>query len=365
MIDADVGARQLIGLRPIGVGSPWIESLESFLMRLGLVHRVSTAAVVALGLQPFGQRVEHKPDHPGAQRMLLAAGIARMTGEPSVAGLGLGRFGDGLARSYTIKSFHAWCPGCLKGMPEGYFPLVWSLSGYVQCGRHRRPLADACHCGAKFEVGGGQLRDHRCTECSRPLSLSVSDQATSPTPFDRATSRTLERFCKDLQRLAVAPSGPPRLLHAVELAAHHQNLTRSQLASHIGLACDVGRGYWIEDTKMSLAPLARLCTLAGLSIAGLFEDALAEESPPYIHDLRVRAVPLVHSCRRRDYRVIKEATLRHLDDGRTWNLARMARELKCTPATLRTALGKSLSSRVVQTARAARRAAKIRDSESA
>lgn len=348
----------LVGLAPLGIGTPWAESLESYVMRLAVAHSVVPRAVVAFALQPHGRASETKPDQPGVSRMQLATTLAELTAQPAVAGLGLARFAGRVSANHSLKTRHAWCRACLGEMEVPWLPLLWSTQGYLHCDRHDLPLTEACACGAQFAVGSGYLHRFTCNRCGLQLAKSAKGRQASPNSFDRAISRTLEGFCADLARLNLGPLPPPDLKRAAKLVVQRHDQPISVLCKSIGLRRSddlLGEG---DPLVINLGVLARLATLAGVPVAALFDASLWVEAPEAPSPGEGEALTFVHSCGRRDYRAIKETVVRWMAEGRRLSMVAMAERLETTPTNLRFILGAHLSSRVVENAKAARLAEK-------
>jgi len=174
---------QLYHLAPIGMGTPLVEGLSSYLLRLAEAHHV-----VPL------QLVHHVRDIVAEKRDFSSLTIANSHALNSHTGLAQ-RWVDALS-SLTLRSdlrfltmlpwsrvFSAmglmhrylhWCPACWHEWREAgaplYLPLLWSVKVATICLRHQRPLQNRCpHCRQKQPIMAGLLWLGYCLHCRREL----------------------------------------------------------------------------------------------------------------------------------------------------------------------------------------------------
>lgn len=196
----------LVRLMPLGVGTPYIESLRSLFLRLADATSVSptslynflqspdvdTESVVARGRMTaiwdapsfVGMGIVPKGLVQILERVTMVSQLGRLTLLP-LAGK--------IAACRSIHQRRRWCPLCLKeGMEAGnpYGQLLWDLEPVVACPKHRILLHSECRCDTirKLNWEGPKLLPHLCKHCGN--SLGFMDQAAlieaPPTDVTRA-----------------------------------------------------------------------------------------------------------------------------------------------------------------------------------
>lgn len=216
------------GINPEGVGSAYIESATSYLVRLAQAHAVSahvltgevvreeaaarlgSAETITRGRRSDGSgngNIEHlilrpwailggKHKYPrllngtgSAGQDILLPAVSRLTGHSSLASLTMLLWKGSLSSINLLKETQAWCPVCYQQQADGgrpvYSPLLWSLRVVVQCPIHGTPLLDRCHhCRAEvLHIGvplgpklvRGQVGPGHCPTCHGWLGMPLSE----------------------------------------------------------------------------------------------------------------------------------------------------------------------------------------------
>jgi transcriptional regulator with XRE-family HTH domain len=185
---------RLYPLAPIGVGTPWIESLTSYINRLAWAYRVSSKTlaieqVLPHLIKPFylqsdrykqcGWYRSHSMSLNGATEIaknwsgtleLLTArlDIHRMTCIPWTSGLPMAGL---LCR--TVR----WCSACYDDWQQNskpiYQPLLWVLQVMKICPHHRKQLEEQCpSCHMSQSVLTDKItQPGHCTQCNAWLGV--------------------------------------------------------------------------------------------------------------------------------------------------------------------------------------------------
>jgi hypothetical protein len=156
----------LLPLEPIGIGTPFVESLTSYVSRLAEVHAVRVSDLVGYVLAKYapcdGPIVSARTRdcrmgsgfHPGAhsingvsddaRRWIVAVETA--TNRTSLRFLTLSPLKQVFCRQSLFRKIQAWCPACFEDWRQSgsllYLPLLWALRMVSVCVKHRRPLSD-------------------------------------------------------------------------------------------------------------------------------------------------------------------------------------------------------------------------------
>jgi len=179
----------LYHLDPIGVGTPEVESLTSYIARLASAHCLPVQPLLievlapelkyskinrsfsqffkecACSLNGLGQYAEDF--RSVLERLTLRNELSRLTMLPWKDVFDPG--GKGLNKPYK-----AWCSSCFREWAENgislYEPLIWTLSSVQVCGRHGVGLRIFCPgCGAKQPVLARAWPIGYCSSCGLRL----------------------------------------------------------------------------------------------------------------------------------------------------------------------------------------------------
>ena len=191
----------LFPLEPIGIGTPFAESLTSYISRLAEVHAVTVSDLVGYVLAKCalcdGPIVSVRARdyrmgsgfHPGihainglaedARRWVAAAETA--TGRTGLRFLTLTPLKQAFCKQFLFRKVQAWCPACFAdrrrdGLPL-YLPLAWNLRMVEVCARHGCLLEDTCpDCGKQFGPLDARARTGYCSRCAYWLGSPASSR---------------------------------------------------------------------------------------------------------------------------------------------------------------------------------------------
>lgn len=191
----------LFPLEPIGIGTPFAESLTSYISRLAEVHAVTVSDLVGYVLAKCapcdGPIVSVRARdyrmgsgfHPGihainglaedARRWVAAAATA--TGRTGLRFLTLTPLKQAFCKQFLFRKVQAWCPACFAdrrrdGLPL-YLPLAWNLRMVEVCARHGCLLEDTCpDCGKQFGPLDARARAGYCSRCGYWFGLPASSR---------------------------------------------------------------------------------------------------------------------------------------------------------------------------------------------
>lgn len=175
----------LYSLTPIGLGTPYVESLTGYIARLAEAHCVSAGTLLS---KEIAGRVginddlcsppkEKKP----ASNLEPVNGLTRvaaswvqtlelLTHRHDLSGLTMLPWAKLLPWRGLLRSHRAWCPQCLDTQTTTYEPLLWNLEAVEVCPVHARPLVSRCpHCRQILPVLGWQTRPGHCSKCRKFL----------------------------------------------------------------------------------------------------------------------------------------------------------------------------------------------------
>ncbi|WP_129125939.1 TniQ family protein [Geomonas oryzae] len=199
---------RLYNLKPIGIGTPFVESLTSYIVRLSNAHCVNVSTLVAKEIAPFmTQTYSNRRAVSGFFNRCAAINefgmiastfiraIENLTLRKDIIFLTMSPWEKVLTTLNLSRQIQAWCPVCYAEWRKTgqiiYFPLLWTLDSVTVCPRHYQKLETTCpFCNNYMYLIEGFLRPGFCAKCNNWLGTLVDKlKCQSDTP----SSETLER----------------------------------------------------------------------------------------------------------------------------------------------------------------------------
>ena len=194
---------RLYFLEPIGVGTPYIESLSSYLTRLAQEHCVTPKKLIMWEIAPlilgdkyhsemlsknvstiFGNS-DAKPAINGMRDMTrsLVEALEKLTLRQDLKFLSCLTWEGIIKDRGLFRQNKAWCPQCFEQWriekKPIYEPLLWSFKDVNFCPKHHCRLIDRCpHCNSSLKAIANSSRLGFCSQCKSWLG---SEQVNKPT----------------------------------------------------------------------------------------------------------------------------------------------------------------------------------------
>jgi len=187
---------RLYHLEPIGIGTPYVESLTSYICRLALAHCVLASALMRYEILPLSiRRARNSSDvtrYPSVEfavkindKGVIASGyverLQTLTLKTNLLPLTMLIWRGEPLRDNITKYMRAWCPECyqqwLQSEQSIYEPLLWSLAAVTVCPYHRKRLQSRCpHCGQQQRLIEAKMRPGYCAKCQQWLGCLSHDE---------------------------------------------------------------------------------------------------------------------------------------------------------------------------------------------
>jgi hypothetical protein len=206
---------RLHSIEPIGVGTPFVESLTGYMIRLAASHAVRVSHLIEHELRmsiPYSHSQAGTPNaingvNKSARNWVSA--LERFTLRDDLQLLTLLPFAPLLNTSFLIRRERAWCPRCYESRTaqgqDVYEQLAWCLQSVEVCLLHNTPLersCPACHRGLLPLCAVS--RPGFCSRCHRWLgSARSSPNETCPTAYQNWVAQEFGKL------LAIAPHAQP------------------------------------------------------------------------------------------------------------------------------------------------------------
>ena len=275
---------RLYRLEPIGIGTPYVESLTSYVARLALAHCVTPKALIMKVILPLQGKVDasrnfyfrlNKFWYDGASTLNGVGSAASewvdslqtLTGVPQLRFLTMLTFLEVIAVGGLLRRSKAWCPLCYEEWrchrQVLYEPLLWSLSSIDICLYHQQPLMMQCpRCSKTIPFLTQTMRPGYCPCCVSFLGKFQKQ----PEKNERADTEWLywkATVTGDLLATASCLSTPPQRediasrLHAFVDGYAAGNV--SALARFLEMTIQVLWGYLRQENVPSFDTLLKMC----------------------------------------------------------------------------------------------------------
>lgn len=186
----------LYHLKPIGLGTPFVESLTSYITRLAEAHCVSLRDLIKQEFFPLYGRsyLPHTTDDHNistfwkdspalngtnhSTRDFIRV-LEQLTLYDNLCYLSMLPWAELLSCRYLIRRSKAWCPYCYQewleeGMPL-YDPLLWALEVVTICLRHKCQLKTYCqHCNSQSTMLAAMGKAGHCSHCGAWLGTELT-----------------------------------------------------------------------------------------------------------------------------------------------------------------------------------------------
>lgn len=180
---------RLYNLKPIGNGTPYAESLTSYIVRLAEEHHLTVKALVVQEIFPLLTRSKnvsylHENWAKGIITLNGASSytkdwvdaLEQLTHNANLSTLTMLIWQNVIGQRNLLRATQAWCPLCYeewrRNKNDIYHPLVWALKVVNVCSRHCVPLQTRCpheDCKKTLPLLSRQMRLGYCSHCMRWL----------------------------------------------------------------------------------------------------------------------------------------------------------------------------------------------------
>lgn len=179
----------LYNLEPIGIGTPYVESLTSYILRLSIAHNITLVDFIRYIMIPIFKKTYYM-DNSGRFNsssfieMGCINGIGKnaedwveaiklVTSRNDIQFLCMLSWKNVISKKGVHKRFKSWCSLCYSEMmnddKECYDPLIWTFKNVNYCDIHNRKLSDSCtnkECNRKIPWLYRNMKVGYCPYCN-------------------------------------------------------------------------------------------------------------------------------------------------------------------------------------------------------
>lgn len=192
----------LFHLEPIGVGTPYVESLTGYIARLAEEHCIHTGLFILSEIGPvlkkgyvFDNNGGISKIYGGLKNITALNGTGLMASDlvQALEALTLGNelryltmltWAEVLSTRNLFRHVKAWCPICHEEWSAArqvvYEPLIWAIDVVAVCLRHHQRLQTRCsYCHKQLYLLEGRSRPGHCSKCGEWLGIRSIEEAYS------------------------------------------------------------------------------------------------------------------------------------------------------------------------------------------
>jgi hypothetical protein len=184
---------RLFHLQPIGVGTPFVESLTGYIKRLAEAHSVSLGTLIKKEIIQGSRAINYIGVKPRNNINFLDSAVAEeiirileeKTCNNNLKYLTMSAWKECFNSQYMFRKSLAWCPICYeenKRLKQPiYEQLIWNFNGVHICKKHHSRLVQKCpFCDKESSIFSSRSQVGYCDNCKSWLgSLKAEDIQTS------------------------------------------------------------------------------------------------------------------------------------------------------------------------------------------
>src|SRR5260370_15275274 len=305
----------LFALEPVGAGTPWVESLTSYIARLASAYVVFPGGFMNKLLEPLAQGNHSHLLHisegkktnllnaSGLRAALAVQFLETLTMRKDLRHLTLLGWFEVLCLRGFLRATGAWCPACYEHWRKQgeiiYDPLLWAIQEVTICVLHQIPLCQHCpnpECARPLPALCWRSRPGYCAYCKEWLGRQLTTMMKS----DPALVERQQWIIRNVGALlALSPQvsvSPSRKRIQEALPAIIQQVTQGNISA-FARTLNMPQGlvsHWVNGRKIpQLEMLLHICSVVNLALEalllhdpGLLRPHLGAADEPAVYELR-------------------------------------------------------------------------------
>lgn len=214
----------LYNLEPIGIGTPFIESLTSYISRLATAHNISVSTLLKGVIAPLINKEHIKKElsmgiSKGSSLYIneintitleYVSALEILTGRRDILNLTMLNW-QGIFSKKLRSPYRKWCPACFEDWKmtskEIYEPLIWFLADIQTCDIHETRLRDCCPvCNRKLLFLHSHYQTGYCQYCESWLGNQGEIGDITISKEERFTLLNYKQLIENAPKLEYFPS---------------------------------------------------------------------------------------------------------------------------------------------------------------
>ena len=286
-------------LQPIGVGTPYVESLTSYISRLAYAHNMNPGLLISNYLAPTlkkeylmngktGVRFykkSHYLNSIGDNAKEFVDVLSQMTGVLELRSLTMLPWARVIPGLGLMKENRAWCPDCYNEWHEKgetlYEPLLWTLEEAKVCPIHRKPLITNCvngNCSDALPVLVRRSKPGYCPRCEAFLGRVMPKNSNKDINQEYY-------FWVSLQLGNLLAKGAYTTLEPKDVNGTIKDCVNSYFGGNItefARAVDITKttvwGWYNRKCMPSITHLLKVCYLLSIEIVNFLEGRVEDQT---------------------------------------------------------------------------------------
>ncbi|MEH7387593.1 helix-turn-helix domain-containing protein [Bacillus sp. JJ1521] len=282
----------LYNLEPIGLGTPYVESLTSYISRLAECHNLNITTLVSKTFIPFVKTFHLQRSFMDRS---LGANIKDINGNSPVSFdyvyaleelttrkdliyLTMILWSGLFSTTRVIDDYRKWCPICLEEFKNKdtdiYEPLIWCVKDIEVCDKHHVKLENKCpKCGKSLQFLHTNMIVGHCQYCFNWLGC-ISNNYSDPTKYQQFLLDSFKSLIANTSKLKSFPTKIKIGLVLKRIMEENKISSVPQLAKILDLNKNTLQG-WINNKRSpSVESMFKICSKMNLSFYDLFcEDS--------------------------------------------------------------------------------------------
>lgn len=273
-------------LEPIGIGTPFVESLTGYLERLSEAHCVYPGTLINKVLAPIlekkyllnyskecGGEGFYKDAHIlngfGNSAIEFISALESITQRDDLHYLTLLSWSEVLISRGLLRKVKAWCPACYneweKNRQPIYEPLIWNIQVVKYCPKHLIPLMLHCpydDCKKELPALNRQSRPGYCAKCKRWLGCdTILHTESSEAEKERHTviNENINQLLATSPSIISTPKKEHVMVSIITCTNSIFNGNIAAFARYIGVPRNTLWSWYVGKNLPSMDMLLRIC----------------------------------------------------------------------------------------------------------
>ncbi|PSF36208.1 hypothetical protein C7H19_14535 [Aphanothece hegewaldii CCALA 016] len=277
-------------LKPIGLGTPMVECLTSYVTRLADSHGVFISILLSRiinpllqqsfvknstgrDLKPFFNR-SHALNGYGTIATDFVEVLNQLTVHNKLQLLTLIPFSKILVTKGLLRSHKAWCPECYQNWKQNqqviYDPLLWSFNDVKVCLIHQHPLKYNCpHCHYQLPYLSWKSDLGYCSHCYQWLGLSskVTSSNVQTVNQERWVANTLGELLTNAHQLSSKLTQEHIQKSFINVVHQVTEDNIAAFAALLKIPKNTCWGWYSGQTRPTLSTLLNICHCLQISLS--------------------------------------------------------------------------------------------------